>query len=52
LVGLCSAAIHGLVGNPNQLASSGGDMRLERRTLAFICVCIPHRTIDRIDPSR
>ena len=45
-VGLCSAAIRGLVGNPNQLAG-GRDMRLERRTLAFICD-MPRRTLDRI----
>jgi len=46
-VGLCSAAIRGLVGNPNQLAG-GRDMRLERRTLAFVCVYVPRQTINRI----
>ena len=46
-LGVCSAAIQGIVGNPNQLAG-GRDLRPELRTLAFICVYLPHRTLEQL----
>src|SRR5262249_51282810 len=39
--GVCSAGIHGVVGNPRQLATEAPHFRLENRTLAFVCVYIP-----------
>jgi GT2 family glycosyltransferase len=43
-VGLCSAAIRGVVGNPNQAPRPGTALRYELRALAFVCVFLPHRT--------
>jgi GT2 family glycosyltransferase len=37
-LGLCSAAIHGIVGNRNQLARPGEGVRFEAAELAFVCV--------------
>jgi GT2 family glycosyltransferase len=49
-VGLCSAAIRGVVGNPRQLPADGEDVRLEPETLAFVAVFIPRRVFDRLGP--
>jgi hypothetical protein len=48
-VGICSAAISGIVGNPNQtpwLVAAG--MRYEPANLAFVSVYIPKSTFDRV----
>ena len=50
-VGICSAAISGVVGNPNQtpwLVAAG--MRYEPGNLAFVSVYIPKATYDRVGP--
>ena len=43
-LGVCSAAIHGFIGNPRQIspdpdAQSTHSLRIEPVTLAFVCVC-------------
>lgn len=43
-VGLCSAAIRGVVGNPNQAPRPGIALRHEHRALAFVCVFLPRST--------
>jgi GT2 family glycosyltransferase len=40
-LGICSAGIKGSVGNSRQIATTGATLRIEPRTLAFICVYIP-----------
>lgn len=50
-VGICSAAVSGVVGNPNQtpwLVAAG--MRYEPANLAFISIYIPKTTYDRVGP--
>ena len=50
-VGICSAAISGVVGNPSQqpwLVAAG--MRYEPHNLAFVAAYIPKSTFDRIGP--
>jgi GT2 family glycosyltransferase len=50
-VGICSAAISGVVGNPSQqpwLVAAG--MRYEPANLAFVAVYIPKSTFDRVGP--
>jgi GT2 family glycosyltransferase len=47
-LGICSAAIRGLVGNANQLAVGRTELRLEARSLAFVCVYIPRSTFERV----
>lgn len=47
-MGVCSAAIDGMVGNPNQHPKAGVGLRTDPRALAFICVYIPARTSRRI----
>ena len=37
-IGVCSAGIRGLIGNPRQLATSQRELRFEDHTLAFVCV--------------
>ncbi len=50
-VGLCSAAVRGVVGNPRQLASRPGPpLRLEPRSLAFVCVYIPQAVYAQLGP--
>jgi GT2 family glycosyltransferase len=46
-IGICSAAIRGVVGNPNQKPSRRG-MRFEARTLAFVCVFLPRTVITQV----
>jgi GT2 family glycosyltransferase len=43
-LGICSAGIHGAVGNPRQIATGSPHLRYENRGIAFICVFIPWRT--------
>jgi GT2 family glycosyltransferase len=47
-LGLCSAGIKGLVGNPNQLIAGRTELRIEGRSLAFVCVFIPRVTFERV----
>lgn len=50
-VGICSAAVSGFVGNPNQtpwLVAAG--MRYEPHNLAFVAVYIPKTTFERVGP--
>ncbi len=50
-VGICSAAISGVVGNLNQqpwLVAAG--MRYEPHNLAFVAIYIPKNTFDRVGP--
>ena len=49
-VGICSAGIRGVVGNPAQIAGSTPQFRWEPRTLAFVCVYIQRATLDRLGP--
>lgn len=49
-LGLCSAAVKGLIGNPAQRARPGNHLRNEHRTLAFVCVYIPLSTYQRVGP--
>lgn len=46
-IGVCSAAIAGVVGNPNQHPGAGG-MRTDPGVVAFVCVYIPVETSRRI----
>lgn len=48
-IGLLSAGIKGVVGNPNQVASNRG-LRYEPRVLAFVCVFLPLSTYQRLGP--
>ena len=48
-IGLISAAIQGVVGNPNQIAT-GHRLRFEPRVLAFVCVLLPRSTLQRLGP--
>ncbi len=43
-VGLCSAGIEGIVGNPGQHVRSGEQLRDEAANLAFVSVFLPART--------
>ena len=47
-IGILSAAVVGVVGNPNQHPRPRVGSRKETRTLAFICVAIPSTTIQRL----
>lgn len=49
-LGICSAGIDGVIGNPNQRASGQGSFRNEARTLAFVCVYIPRSVIETLGP--
>ncbi len=50
-IGLCSAAIQGIVGNPRQHPhGAGGEIRTEPDVLAFVGVLIPWRTCQAIGP--
>jgi GT2 family glycosyltransferase len=40
-LGVCSAGIRGVVGNPKQRATQGNHFRLENRALTFVCVYLP-----------
>jgi GT2 family glycosyltransferase len=47
-VGICSAGIRGVIGNPRQLVSAYGRLRTEPNTLAFVCVFIRKRLYEQI----
>lgn len=47
-IGLCSAAIQGVVGNPRQWPAGTGTIRLESDTLAFVAVFIPRTVYQRL----
>jgi len=47
-LGVCSPGVQGLVGNPNQLATGRRELRMEGRTLAFVCVYIRRSTFERV----
>jgi hypothetical protein len=47
LGGIVSAACAN-TGNPNQAPQPGGNLRIERRMVCFVCVCIPRFVIDRV----
>ncbi len=47
-IGVCSAAINGFVGNPNQKRVGPTGLRQESRVVAFICVYIPRKVLDGI----
>ena len=49
-VGVCSAGIAGVIGNPRQLASRQPGFRYEDNTLAFVCVYIPRSVYTRVGP--
>ena len=49
-VGVCSAGIEGIVGNPHQLAKQTITFRYETKMLAFICVFISLSTYLHIGP--
>ncbi len=47
-VGVCSAAITGFVGNPNQQPVAPTGLRQDPRMVAFICVYIPRAVLDAL----
>lgn len=49
-VGICSAAIQGVVGNRRQLADNRGGFRLEEEMLVFICVYLPSAVYQLLGP--
>jgi GT2 family glycosyltransferase len=49
-VGLCSAAVHGVVGNSRQLPAGTDSIRLEPDMLAFVAVFIPRDAYQRLGP--
>jgi len=49
-IGLCSAGIQGLVGNPSQHAAQTGRFRLEPKMLAFVCIYIPRAVYEQVGP--
>ena len=49
-VGVCSAGIRGMVGNPMQISFGSDEIWLESRTLAFVCVYISKHAYDRVGP--
>jgi GT2 family glycosyltransferase/glycosyltransferase involved in cell wall biosynthesis len=49
-LGICSAAVRGVVGNPRQQPRRASELRPETETLAFICVYLPRATLQRLGP--
>lgn len=49
-VGICSAGIQGMVGNPAQIATPAPHFRYEPRAIAFVCVFLPWTTYVGIGP--
>jgi GT2 family glycosyltransferase len=47
-IGVCSAGIQGVVGNPGQINSRCAQLRLETRVLAFVCVYIPKAVYEQL----
>jgi GT2 family glycosyltransferase len=49
-VGICSAGIRGVIGNPRQLATGNPGFRYELRAIAFVCVFISWSTYAHVGP--
>lgn len=49
-VGLCSAGIRGVVGNPRQLVTARPGFRYESRAIAFVCLFVPWYTYATLGP--
>jgi glycosyltransferase involved in cell wall biosynthesis len=49
-LGICSAGILGAVNNANQLPFGRSHLRIEPRTLAFVCVMVPWAVYQRLGP--
>jgi len=49
-VGLCSAGIRGVVGNPRQIVTARPGFRYEPRAIAFVCLFVPWRTYVTLGP--
>ncbi len=49
-VGVCSAGIRGVVGNPRQLVSARPGFRYESSAIAFVCIFVPWRTYAALGP--
>lgn len=47
-VGLCSAAVQGVVGNPRQQAAGRRGLIAESGDIAFVCVFIPRRVFESV----
>ncbi|MCX7792205.1 MAG: glycosyltransferase, partial [Chloroflexaceae bacterium] len=49
-LGICSAAVTGVVGNPRQHPAGHPGLRPEPTTLAFVCVYLPRRVLTTLGP--
>jgi GT2 family glycosyltransferase len=49
-IGICSAGIRGVVGNPKQVACQPSQFRLEETMLTFVCAYIPKTVYDQVGP--
>ncbi len=49
-LGVCSAGVRGIVGNPRQLAHPRPEFRVEPHGLAFVCVYLPRPVLQRLGP--
>lgn len=49
-LGVCSAAVRGVVANPRQRPTARPRLRTEECMLAFVCVFIPHAVYERVGP--
>lgn len=49
-LGVCSAGVRGIVGNPRQLARPRPEFRIEPHGLAFVCVYLPRPVLQRLGP--
>jgi GT2 family glycosyltransferase len=49
-MGVCSAGILGVVGNPRQLATPQASFRIEPSGLAFVCVYLPRSVCSAVGP--
>jgi len=49
-IGVCSAAVQGVVNNPRQLPAGTDSIRLETNPLAFVAVFIPRHVYERLGP--
>ncbi len=49
-LGVCSAGIRGVIGNPQQIATPHARLRPSKRTLAFVCTYISKAVYDQIGP--
>ena len=49
-IGICSAAIQGVIGNPRQKVTGNGRIRFEPKMLAFVCVYLPKTIFQQVGP--